>query len=75
MSNDFDEQANPKPARAMFGAKRRSEPAQEEGPIAEALRQTEALLQVKHSPALDTLEEHSKRPNSGPTARPGPVCA
>jgi len=72
MSNDFDEQANPKPARPPFGAKRRSEPAQEEGPIAEALRQTEALLQVKHSPALDTLEEHSKRPTQDQRPDPAP---
>ncbi len=51
MSNDFDE--NSRPARVMLGAKRRAEPAQEEGPIAEAMRRTEAALQrVQHSPSL-----------------------
>jgi len=74
VSNEIDEQANPKPARAMFGAKRRPELAQEEGAISEALRQTEALLQVEHSPSLDTLEGRSKhstqdqRPDPAPSA-------
>ena len=74
MSNEFDEQANPRPARAMFGAKRRAEPAQEGGPLAEAMRRTEAALQqVQHSPSLDTLEDHSgqltqdQRPDPAPS--------
>jgi hypothetical protein len=51
MSNDLDEDS--RPARAMLGAKRRAEPAQEEGPIEEAMRRTEAALQqVQHSPSL-----------------------
>jgi hypothetical protein len=51
MSNDLDE--NSRPPRAILGAKRRAGPAQEEGPIEEAMRRTEAALQqVQHSPSL-----------------------
>jgi hypothetical protein len=62
-----DEQATSRPPRAMFGAKRRHEPAPEEGPIAEAMRRTETVLQqVQQSPSLDTLE--NQRPDPAPSA-------
>ena len=76
MSNDAtNEEANSRPARAMFGAKRRAEPAQDGGPIAEAMRRTEAALQqVQHSPSLDTMGDlaehltHDQRPDPAPSA-------
>jgi hypothetical protein len=75
MSNQAtNEEVNSRPARAMFGAKRRPEPAQEDGPIAEAMRRTEsALRQIQPSPPLDTggFSEHraqDQRPDPAPSA-------
>ncbi len=68
MANDHDE--NSEAGRAMLGAKRRTQPAQEEGPIAEAMRRTEAALQrVQHSPSL--VSEHlaqDGQPDPAPSA-------
>jgi len=68
MSNDLDDDS--RPPRAMFGAKRRAGPSQEEGPLAEAMRRTEAALQqVQHSPSLvsDQLTQ-DQRPDPAPSA-------
>jgi hypothetical protein len=70
-----NEEVSSRPARAMFGAKRRPEPGPESGPIAEAMRRTEsALRQVQHSPPLDTtghVSDHraqDQRPDPAPSA-------
>jgi hypothetical protein len=76
MSNQAtNEEVNSRPARAMFGAKRRPEPAQEDGPIAEAMRRTEsALRQIQPSPSLDTtgvvseVRAQDQRPDPAPSA-------
>ena len=68
MSNDLDEDS--RPPRAMLGAKRQAGPSQEEGPLAEAMRRTEAALQqVQHSPSLvsDQLTQ-DQRPDPAPSA-------
>ena len=68
MSNDLDEDSSP--PRAMLGAKRRAGPSQEAGPIAEAMRRTEAALQqVQHSPSLVSEQlTQDQRPDPAPSA-------
>jgi hypothetical protein len=67
MSNEHDEDS--RPPRAMLGAKRRSGPSQE-GPIAEAMRRTEAVLQqVQHSPSLVSEQlTQDQQPYPAPSA-------
>jgi hypothetical protein len=74
-SQATNKEINSRPARAMFDAKRRPEPAQQGGPIAEAMRRTEsALQQIRHSPPLDATEgvsehhAHDQRPDPAPSA-------
>jgi hypothetical protein len=71
--NSRNEQGNSRPARTMFGAKRRTEPGQEGGPIMEAMRRTEAALrQIQHSPSLDTTEGPSEQPTQDQRPDPAP---
>jgi|SRR5688572_15770627 hypothetical protein len=72
MSNELDEDS--RPPRAMLGAKRRTGLSQEEGPIAQAMRRTEAVLQqVPHSPSL--ASEHLTQDQQQDPAPSAPAIA
>ena len=64
-----DDQVNSRPTRTIVGARRR--PESEGGPIAEAMRRTEAALrQIQHSPPLDATQGSSEQPTERPDPAP-----
>lgn len=74
MSNQpSGELVNSKSSRPVFGAKRRTEGEQQVGPIAEAMRRTDAaLMKIQASPSLDAAEGSSGQPAQEQRPDPAP---
>src|SRR5215218_10594974 len=69
-------EAQSRPARAMFGAKRRPEPGETSWPSPETVPQTEAQLPpILHSPPLDMAQGFSEQTLEDQRSDPAPSAS